>query len=51
MKAVIIEDEAIASRRLENLINEVSSDIDIIEIISSVESALKWFENNPLFNF
>ncbi len=27
MKAIIIEDEAIASRRLKNLINEVSSDI------------------------
>jgi two-component system response regulator LytT len=48
MKAIIIEDEAIASRRLENLINEVSSDIDIIEIISSVESGLKWFKSNPL---
>jgi two-component system response regulator LytT len=48
MKAIIIEDEAIASRRLKNLINEVSSDIDIIEIISSVESSLNWFKNNPL---
>ncbi len=47
MKAIIVEDEAIASRRLENLINEVSSDIDIIEIISSVESGLKWFKVNP----
>ncbi len=40
MRAIIIEDEAITSRRLKNLINEVSSDIDIIEIISSVN----WFK-------
>lgn len=48
MKAVIIEDEAIASRRLEKLIEEVSSDINIIATLSSVESGLKWFENNSL---
>lgn len=48
MKAVIIEDEDIASRRLRNLIEELAPDCEILEQISSVESGHKWFENNLL---
>ena len=48
MKAVIIEDEDIASRRLRNLIEELAPECEILEQISSVESGHKWFENNAL---
>ena len=48
MKAVIIEDEDIASRRLRNLIMELAPDCEILAHISSVESGHKWFEENPL---
>ena len=48
MKAVIIEDEDIASRRLRNLIQELAPECEILDRISSVESGHKWFENNPM---
>ncbi|GAA4270889.1 LytTR family DNA-binding domain-containing protein [Aquimarina gracilis] len=48
MKAVIIEDENIASRRLANLINEIAPEIEITSQLTSVESSMDWFENNPL---
>lgn len=46
MKALIIEDEEIASVRLNNLIHEVAPDVDILATISSVESGIAWFKEN-----
>ncbi|MGB5821769.1 MAG: LytTR family DNA-binding domain-containing protein [Saonia sp.] len=48
MKAVIIEDESIASRRLAHLIGKLAPEIAIVAQITSVESGLKWFGKNPL---
>jgi len=48
MKAVIIEDEDIASRRLRHLIEELAPECEILTQISSVESGLKWFAENQL---
>ncbi len=48
MKAVIVEDERIASRRLANLVNELAPEIEITGEITSVESGLKWFDENPM---
>lgn len=48
LKAVIIEDEGIASRRLANLIADIAPDIEIVSQLTSVESGLDWFDNNPL---
>ena len=47
-KAIIIEDEKPAAEHLQRLINQVDIKIDIISIISSVDEALVWFNNNPL---
>jgi two-component system response regulator LytT len=47
MKAVIIEDEDIASRRLKSLITEMLPECEILAQLSSVESAKKWFSINP----
>jgi DNA-binding LytR/AlgR family response regulator len=47
-KALIIEDEKPAAEHLQRLINHVDIKIDIIRIISSVDEALHWFDNNPL---
>lgn len=46
MKAVIVEDEEFASKRLEQLINELAPEINIVANLSSVESGLKWFSKN-----
>lgn len=48
MKALIIEDEDIASRRLKRLIEELAPNCEILAQVSSVESGHEWFENNPL---
>lgn len=48
MKALIIEDEDIASRRLRNLIEELAPDCEILAQLSSVESGHKWFQENEL---
>lgn len=47
-KALIIEDEKLAAEHLQRLISKVDPKIDIIKIISSVDEALSWFDNNPL---
>ncbi|MCE7054250.1 LytTR family DNA-binding domain-containing protein [Algoriphagus sp. AGSA1] len=48
VKAVIIEDEHIASNRLAHLVAEVASDIKVVTTLSSVESGTRWFKENPL---
>lgn len=47
MKALIIEDEAPAARRLKKLIEEIEPGIQVIEVIESVEAAVRWISNNP----
>jgi DNA-binding LytR/AlgR family response regulator len=47
MKIVIIEDEAFAARRLENLIKEYNSDFEIAAKLESVHESIEWFTNNP----
>ncbi|MFK7812642.1 MAG: LytR/AlgR family response regulator transcription factor [Maribacter sp.] len=48
MKAVIIEDESIASRRLAQLIAELAPEVEIVAQLTSVENGLQWFEENQL---
>lgn len=48
MKAVIIEDEHIASRRLAQLVAELAPEIEIVGQLTSVENGLNWFNDNPL---
>lgn len=47
MKALIIEDEKPASRRLTKLLLEVDPSIEIIATLDSVESSLEWLSKNP----
>ena len=46
MKAVIIEDEDIIARVLQDKIRNVDPSIDVVEIIPSLKVAKKWFLNN-----
>lgn len=46
MKIVIIEDEAFAARRLENMIHEIDPLIEIVAKLESVEESVKWFMQN-----
>lgn len=46
MKAVIIEDEQIIARVLENKVKKVAEDVEIIAILSSLKTAKKWLTEN-----
>lgn len=47
MKALIIEDEEIIARNLQNKIKQVDSRIDIIDVLPSLKVARKWFQSHP----
>jgi DNA-binding LytR/AlgR family response regulator len=46
MKALIIEDEILASKHLIQILNEVG-DISIIAVLESIKETVKWFGKNP----
>lgn len=46
MKAVIIEDEEIIAKVLENKIKKVAPDVDVIHVLPSLKTARKWFGEN-----
>lgn len=46
MKAVIIEDELVASQNLQRLISQLANDIQVIAILQSVEESIEWFSLN-----
>lgn len=47
MKAVIIEDEELAARRLKSLIAECDPGIEVVASLESVAGSIEWFRNNP----
>ena len=46
MKAVIIEDEEIIAKVLQNKINKVAPDVRIIQVLPSLKTARKWLGEN-----
>jgi DNA-binding LytR/AlgR family response regulator len=46
MKAIIIEDEDFAAIRLQNMINECDSSIDIVAKLQSVKESVEWLKSN-----
>jgi len=46
IRTLIVEDEEPAAARLEKLLKEVKPGIQLLDIIDSVEAAVKWFEKN-----
>jgi DNA-binding LytR/AlgR family response regulator len=48
MKVLIIEDEPLAARHLQKLLNEIDTDCEIVAVLESVKSAVKWFQTQPL---
>jgi DNA-binding LytR/AlgR family response regulator len=46
MKILIIEDEAPAFRRLQKILEEINPDIEIVEVIDSVDESVKWLKNH-----
>ena len=46
MKLLIIEDEPLVAKDLMNLIAKLSPDAQVLQVLSSVDSARKWFSEN-----
>ncbi|KPL25687.1 MAG: hypothetical protein AMS23_04790 [Bacteroides sp. SM1_62] len=46
MRTLIVEDEQPAAARLEKLLKEVGSGVQVLDVIDSVERAVNWFETN-----
>ncbi|MBS9462444.1 response regulator transcription factor [Flagellimonas sp. 389] len=46
MKAVIVEDEEFASKRLAQLVEQLAPEIEIVAKINSVEGGTAWFKKN-----
>jgi two-component system LytT family response regulator len=46
MKALIIEDEILASKHLQQVLEEVGN-IVVITVLESIKETVKWFEKNP----
>lgn len=47
MNILIIEDEAIAARRIKKMVTDFDSNNNIVGHLDSVEGAVNWFESNP----
>jgi DNA-binding LytR/AlgR family response regulator len=47
MKVLIIEDETPASQKLIRLLKNIDANIEIINVLKSVEEAINWFIKNP----
>lgn len=50
MKVLIIEDEQIAASRLVEMLRELDRAIEVVRILDSVESSIKYFESEPLLD-
>lgn len=47
MKTIIIEDEQLAARRLENMVKTIDPSIEITARLESVEDSVDWLKSNP----
>lgn len=48
MKALIIEDEVMAAKALKKLLKEVSPDIEIVDVLESIEDSVEWISKHPM---
>ncbi len=47
MNILIIEDEALAAKRLSEIITKIDDSIRIVGIVDSIEQGVEWFTENP----
>jgi Response regulator of the LytR/AlgR family len=48
MKAIIIEDEWVASQSLQKLIHEVDVDIEVTTVLQTIEESVEWMQTNKM---
>jgi len=47
INVLIIEDEQATAMRLQKLIQEIDPEVQVLDILDSIESSIKWLESNP----
>jgi two-component system, LytTR family, response regulator LytT len=47
IRTLIVEDEPLAAKRLQKMLVEIEPQIEVVDIIDTVEEAIVWFKNNP----
>lgn len=47
IRAVIIEDEAPAAKKLRNLLEKMNDDVSVVAMLDSIEESVKWFRVFP----
>ena len=47
MKVLILEDETLASEKLENTLLEIDPSTEVVSKLQSVSAAVEWLQNNP----
>ncbi|HKO81723.1 MAG TPA: response regulator, partial [Chitinophagaceae bacterium] len=47
MRVAIIEDEAVAQQHLQSMLTEIDPTISVTAALDSIETSIKYFENNP----
>lgn len=48
MRALIIEDEHATALRLQKLVNEIDKQIEIVDILDSIEDSVNWYKSHVL---
>ena len=46
-KVVIVEDEAVAAQRLTKLLAEADAEIQVAQVLQTIEDSVEWFSDNP----
>ncbi|NVK85407.1 MAG: response regulator transcription factor [Cytophagia bacterium] len=46
MKVLIVEDESMAAKRLSSMLLKLEPDVEILEVLDSVKTAVKWLSTN-----
>ena len=46
-RVVIIEDETIAAQRLSKMLSEENPDLQVVQVLQTVEDTVEWFQTNP----
>jgi DNA-binding LytR/AlgR family response regulator len=46
MKVLIIEDEPLAATRLKKLLSDINASIEVLHVLDTIKSSVKWFSEN-----
>lgn len=46
MRTLIIEDEQATAQRLKRLLHDIEPEIEVVEMLDSIESCVQWFNSN-----